>query len=343
MTVRHYPVSLSNARCELSGPTTDSESDFQPVFVVGYGRSGTTLLTTILGRHPNLAGTPESHLMDHVLPRSENVAPPRSRPVEEMRERFLASPRSQDLEIAPEDLPKEADTYADFFEQILTHVAKREGKTRVVEKTPLHLIYTPTLLAWYPGARIVCIVRDGRDAVCSMMSQPWTHNDLRRHCRKWRWYAELAQTYEKQYVDRFIRVHYEDVVRDAEPVIRKIDDFIGESFAPEQLHWGDKQSAGAIPEWEKEWKAKSVEKPDTSRVGRWREDASKEDRILMNVAMGDALEAMGYSDTSTDEVSWFIKQRHRLSDRVYDIAYGSPLTRIIRSTKRVIAPPKNNR
>ena len=34
-----------------------------PVFIVGAGRSGTTLLRTLLSAHPRLAVTPETHFM----------------------------------------------------------------------------------------------------------------------------------------------------------------------------------------------------------------------------------------------------------------------------------------
>ena len=35
-----------------------------PIFVVGHARSGTTLLATLLGRHPHLAATPETHFFN---------------------------------------------------------------------------------------------------------------------------------------------------------------------------------------------------------------------------------------------------------------------------------------
>ena len=48
--------------------------DFAPVFVVGYPRSGTTLLATLLGRHSELAATPESHFVDEVTPAPQRTA-----------------------------------------------------------------------------------------------------------------------------------------------------------------------------------------------------------------------------------------------------------------------------
>jgi len=41
-------------------------ADFQPVFIVGCERSGTTLLASLLDRHSELAVTPETHFIDDI-------------------------------------------------------------------------------------------------------------------------------------------------------------------------------------------------------------------------------------------------------------------------------------
>ena len=116
--------------------------DDRLVFVVGSPRSGTTFLAGAIGSLPGFVDLGE--------------VPPLKAAVSE-----LAS--------LP---PREA---ARRLRRILT-VARRVGlvgSVRAVEQTPELAHLVDVLPIAYPNARIVHILRDGRDVACSLLEKPW--------------------------------------------------------------------------------------------------------------------------------------------------------------------------
>src|SRR5881628_2752506 len=45
----------------------DEATSERPIFVVGFGRSGTTLLQSLLGAHPRIAAPPEMHFARRIV------------------------------------------------------------------------------------------------------------------------------------------------------------------------------------------------------------------------------------------------------------------------------------
>jgi len=120
--------------------------DDRLVFVVGSPRSGTTFLAGALGSLPGFVDLGE-------------VAPLKA-----------AIPELAALE------PIEA---ARRLRRIL-RIARRfgmVGSIRAIEQTPemAHLVRAIPLA--YPEARVVHIVRDGRDVACSLLEKPWLRRD----------------------------------------------------------------------------------------------------------------------------------------------------------------------
>jgi hypothetical protein len=112
--------------------------DRRPVFIVGCGRSGTTLVLAMLGAHPDIVAVP-----------GETGA-------------FLQK----------ESPPKRV-----IWER-LARLDIPEPAARWAEKTPRHVHHIARILKHYgPGVRILNLVRDGRDVVTSIHpsapDRPW--------------------------------------------------------------------------------------------------------------------------------------------------------------------------
>lgn len=134
----------------------------RPVFIIGCPRSGTTLLSALLRRHPDLAGSPiEGHLLW-----SAHHHPSR---------RGWASDA-----VAPQDIAWDERRY---LNSAIHRIAR--GR-RFIDKTPKNSLRIPYLNALFPDASYVFITRDGRANVASLI-EGWTL----RHGMSWRVPEEL--------------------------------------------------------------------------------------------------------------------------------------------------------
>lgn len=115
-----------------------------PVFLVGSPRSGTTFLGSALGRVPGGAYLFEPVLMKAVVPYvwSGSWSDERARGV-----------------------------VLGLHERLLRSVGAPSAT--LVEKTPRSVFIADRLADWYPSARIVVLLRDGRDVALSWSRKPW--------------------------------------------------------------------------------------------------------------------------------------------------------------------------
>ena len=88
-------------------------------------------------------------------------------------------------------------------------------------------VFVPTILRWFPNARIICIVRDGRDVVRSLCAAPWTHDDPLRHAMDWKRAARRCRAVAAKFPDNVRLVRLEDLLRDPVSLISDVDAFLG--------------------------------------------------------------------------------------------------------------------
>jgi len=270
--------------------------EFRPVFVMGCPRSGTTLLTVILDRHSAFAATPETHFFPLSYRRNPSCTDP-----EELVRLFCENPGSADCgfdaSVLRDALAVGPANHASLLRAALTSYSKGLGKRFVVEKTPGHLPFTPLILGWYPQARCVCIVRDGRDVALSLKQVEWTHENVYVHSLRWRYSAALAMKFAEQYAERFHIIRYENLLKDPYDTVSELMDFLGASFETQQL--AASGTSHVIPERERPWKEKATRELDRGNLAVWRKVASNREFHIMDAVMGDYLRDYGYDDSQT--------------------------------------------
>src|SRR4051812_42681389 len=148
-----------------------------PIFVIGYQRSGTTLLQAMLGSHPRIASLPETYFFyrvaDHAdyfgdLADDENLGRALHEALNPQVD-LLA-----DCDFVEQRIIERARggprTYAGLMDAIMSDFAERTGKARWSEKSAGQSID----VAWdlFSDAQVVYIVRDPRDVVASSLRAP---------------------------------------------------------------------------------------------------------------------------------------------------------------------------
>jgi hypothetical protein len=274
-------------------------------FIVGCPWSGTSLLATLLDRHPQVAVPPETFFFRDLLPgiRAHGRAPS----AEQLLQRAGRHPVFRDLGITATAVAAAMDAADPNGERallrgMLAAYAASRGKQLAVEKSPVHLFYTPLILEWYPKTRIVCLLRDGRDVALSLTRVPWGGRSLRWHCAEWNSYCRSARAYAHRFADRFLLVRFEDLVAEPERILAGVDRFLDLPFAPRQLD--PAVETGSILDAERPWKEKARSRADPERAGAWKVTATPGQRRIMQAAMGPLLVASGYEPDAEIRTRW---------------------------------------
>ncbi|MDF1561881.1 MAG: sulfotransferase [Deltaproteobacteria bacterium] len=202
-----------------------------PIFVVGTGRSGTTLLRRMLSAHPRIHLTHELsfYVWDQLFDRGASAA--------ELLDYFLRSFSFRWLELPAAPLRERLGALAGreeghrIFREAMQLAAEREGKARFGDKTPSHAAHLGRLLADFPGARVIHIVRDPRGTLLSLSRMPWASaSDVAN-----------ALLYENDwratepFLEKILRLRLEDLLADPEARMREVLAFVGEDFDPAVL------------------------------------------------------------------------------------------------------------
>jgi hypothetical protein len=215
------------------------------IFIGGYPRSGTTLLTSLLDSHPDLLVYPrESRFFKLILPLF------RRNP--ELALDFLVWDTAQSawyashLYQAGEGIGEFHARLHDFFQQrgaspqallqaiMLSHarMTRQENKRAWVEKTPLNEWHARTIFSWFPKARMIYIVRDPRATFASVLGfqkilQQQQMNVL-RFCIEWRASLQTSRHEAARYP--ILRIRYEDLVGNPQQTLLAICEFLGICF-----------------------------------------------------------------------------------------------------------------
>lgn len=259
-------------------------SEHAAVFVGGCGRSGTTLFKEVLNRHPKLACGPETSLFG--LPFSiDNIAAPWG----------IDRGELQQLEQSSKNLLEFAERFAQRF-------LEQEGKQRWVEKTPNNVRAIGPILTWYPNARFIHVIRDGRDVACSLRNHPKeriengrvvplkTVNPMDRCATRWR--DDVCHGLAYRDHPRVLEVRYEDLVRDPAEQFAQVCAFIGETFDESMLSASDDEPARPGQNLNNPGASSSI----TPRaIGRWEKDLSAAERRVVDDIAGELLIKAGYA------------------------------------------------
>jgi hypothetical protein len=108
--------------------------------------------------------------------------------------------------------------------------------------------YLPELFELHPEARLICTVRDPRDAIASMLEKADTasgdlqmdllnravrERDISRLCQHYRsFYTPLLACTDRRFRENTLIVHYEDLIERTEAGVRRLEAFTGLDLTP---------------------------------------------------------------------------------------------------------------
>ncbi|MFN8149730.1 MAG: sulfotransferase [Solirubrobacterales bacterium] len=287
-------------------------------FIVGVGRSGTTMLRLMLDAHPELTIPPETHFVPDLIDAIEGGATP-----EQAVEVMTAVRQWGDLHTESEEVLErwraldtfEAGPALRSFYEIFP---ERMGKPRYGEKTPAYVKSMVKIESVMPEARFIHVIRDGRDVALSRWKRTLGDKDpapASKVAETWARRIRRAQRHGKK-VDHYMELRYEDLVTDTEPNLRAICEFLELDWDPVVLtyyeHAADRMAEMArdLPAIEGKPTRPGAERmqahamtqkpPDPSAMYRWKEKMKPEDIASFDAAAGYLLAELGYEVGTAD-------------------------------------------
>lgn len=256
------------------------------VFVVGSSRSGTTMMCRIIGNNAQVHFFRELHFFENTwLPKipPEEINRDKARAmlcqlIGIQREGYLkvkdTSKYGPEAEAMLAEIGSAPLTPPLIYAEFLRQEAQANGAPIAVEQTPAYALYISELLALYPQARFVHMIRDPRSVLSSQRKKwrrriydkegsgftrfetvrawanyhPWTTSKL--------WKAAVASVAAVQDNPRVMTVQFEDLADNSEAVIARVCAFLDIPFDPDMLlvpqigssySAGNKQALGIDP------------------------------------------------------------------------------------------------
>jgi hypothetical protein len=263
-----------------------------PFFIVGNDRSGTTMLRIMLDRGPEAAIPPESMFLTDV------TVPPPDGDWRALLDEVWNHPKVRLWELpGPEpELPDGLDD-AQAAQFVLAApfaaYARKHGKPRWGDKTPHYVHHVDLLLDIWPDARVVILVRDGRDVALSLKRMPFGPNNAWAAAQWWARGIRAGAAAQQRHPEQVLTVRYEDLTTYPAAEAQRICEFLGLAFVPEML---DLQHAdrSLIVADQVAWFPTLFDGISTAQVARWQREMPARDQAVFASLARDELERHGY-------------------------------------------------
>jgi hypothetical protein len=268
---------------------------WRQVLIAGCGRSGTTMMGSILGSAPGCLATPESQFLVPLLRELR-----RNPKIDGHDIKGLLSQRGDYRDWGLTSLRAEAiDALGDplLFEQLAflfvdryAESTKRQEWNIWVDHTPDHIRFAASLLEELRDAKLVHMIRDGRAMTASVLPRDWGPNFPSEAAYWWIHQVAFGLAAEMRFPGRVIRCRYEDLVTNPEREVRRLCDFLGLDYRPEMV-----QGKGFRPTKFTAGHSKLVGKlPDASRIDGWRRSLTRPQIEEFEYEAGEFLKLLGY-------------------------------------------------
>jgi hypothetical protein len=275
------------------------------VFVVGCARSGTTLLQRMLDAHRDIAVVHETHWIPKWYERRKGVTP-EGLATSELASRLAGYHRFPEWNIAREDLERlipggEPVPYPSFVAGFFDLYGRARGKRLVGDKTPRYVRNMPALHAFWPEARFVHLIRDGRDVALSATSwrksyklarrfPTWNEDPTTTAAVWWEWLVRLGREDGKALgPELYKEICYETLVSEPAKACESLCAFLNLPYDDAMLRFSEGRTAA-----EPGLDAKGAWLPITPGLRKWSEQMPAGDIERFEAAAGDLLDELGY-------------------------------------------------
>ena len=288
---------------EAPGEEANGKSPAVPFFIVGLGRSGSTLLSRMLDANSAIAVFPETwcYVILDRLGCLQNFNDPLEYQLflnqvwDNLR--FYNDPAARVWAQEAAKQPAYIGPTATILDTFGRAYAQDKGARMWGEKTPGHVLWLPQIHHLFPNAKIIVTVRDPRDVLVSYDDR-WGGG--RREISFLMNTAALVRYYLRRCFDdpgfppdRFFIVKYEELTSRPLPLLKALCQFLEVDFQPGMVEFYE-HSENWIATDEAKHHALLKQPATTARVGRYRTALTLEQVYSVEGFLAEEMKALGY-------------------------------------------------
>lgn len=265
------------------------------LFITGVGRSGTSLLQSMLNAHPEVNIPPETHFFKrYILPNLQKNQWPKPAQLRDDKyiKRLPEASRNQLIT----SLSGECGDLAMAFTSFLAG----DGPHAVIgDKDTEYMRYLPHLKKVYPDAFLLHIKRDPRDVIASRKKAEWSKNrSVAFHAAEYQYYIKkLSREGPQLFTNRYLELRYEDLLFDPQDTLEPVLAMLGLDFSKKILEFQE-SSKKLVAQDEKAWK-QNLNKPLLkNNFNKWVEELSENEVGIIQSGLEDYFQANNYTLSS---------------------------------------------
>lgn len=257
-----------------------------PLFIMGVGRSGTSLLQSMLNAHSQIAFTPETHFIRHYLTQKQSLA---SCQGQLLQDKYL-----QDLNIDLEAVVNQADSVQDVYVKVLESYRAAKKKHFIGDKDPKNIEALKTIQYYFPHALIIHIYRDPRAVIASRLKASWSKDrPFWQHLLAYKAQINYIQRCQDLLGNNLVTICYEQLLSQPQAQLNKILSKLDLAFEESMIEFF-KQSSELVRDEEKSWKSSLTKPLDQSSAGKWQEVLTQPQIQAIERALYPEMHWLGY-------------------------------------------------
>ena len=274
------------------------------IVIVGVGRSGTSLLQSMLASHSTINGIPEtSFFRRYICSLKNSIRTNYSR--REILSVLGADSRMKRLDVDLEKICPEqsqlsrsaSHSFLKIYESILSLNRKSNDGELICDKDPKLIEFLPVVKA-IPGSKIVLMIRDPRDILLSKKKAEWSSkrppllNILTG-------FIQMKLACGNKSFDKDSTIHvvvYEKLIHDPVVSLSSLCNFLDLEFEPSMLNFGV-HAKHLVAADEYSWKKETLGPLLTENANKWESHLSHSEVAVIEKLSGDAFRIGGYKSS----------------------------------------------
>ncbi len=277
-----------------------------PVFIVGYPRSGTTLIQALLATQENTVSFYESHFFSIVrraiIVEDDHLTPDCLDQVfDRIRERLVFSKEAEAFtrkQVAEEGMSVKMLFETIVIDNLVNKIDFDKIKSvRWIEKTPDHVFHLDVIHRFYPQAKFIYVMRSPEKAILSRRLH-FHFNDeanwpIEKHVNLWLRGIQGAESFQAVHPGSLHIIRLEDVTSNPSKEIKKVCEFAGIPFSAKRLDNYKEKSNELVYSWET-WKKGASQDISPAMAKRKNKHLSPGDKLRLSRLAGKVMHRYGY-------------------------------------------------